>query len=84
MFNKTYTNLSMAIENNIYSKSISQFANDKSVLWEDVYNPKNYDSININVEKSIKWLSNSWVVHNSHQTNRVVNSNIPACEPQYG
>ena len=67
----------MAIEYNIYSDSISQFANDKSVLWEGVYNQKNYDYININVGKSIKWLSNSWVVHNNHQTNMVTNSNIP-------
>ena len=63
----------MAIEN-IYLHSISQSANDKSILLEGVHNQKGCDSdININVEKSREWLANSWLNHNNHQTNGVSN-----------
>ena len=44
VFNKVYTNLSMAIENNIYLNSISQFANDKSVVLESICNQKLCDN----------------------------------------
>ena len=74
MFNKIYTNLSMAIENNSLLDNISQFANDKSILLEGIYNQESCDiDINMNVEKPVKWLSNSWVFHNNHQINWVNN-----------
>ena len=63
----------MAVEN-IYLYSISQSANDKSILLEGVHNQKGCDSdININVEKSREWLANSWLNHSGHQTNGVSN-----------
>ena len=67
MFNKIYTNLSIAIENKIYTDSFSQFANDKSVLFEDIYNQKScYNNVNVNVEKSVKWLVRSCIFHDTH------------------
>ena len=58
----------MAIENNIYLDSISQFANDNSIVLESIRNQRICDNYTIiDVEKSVKWLSNSWVPDNNHQ-----------------
>ena len=56
MFNRTYTNLSIAIENNIDTDNISLFAYNKNALIEDIYNQEGcYNNVNKTVERSVKW-----------------------------
>ena len=82
MFNQVYTDLSMAIENNILLYSISQFAYDKSVTWgciNDQY--QHIDYMNVHVEQSNKWLANSWLLHDNKQVNWI--NNLIIYSPTY-
>ena len=82
MFNQVYTDLSMAIENNILLHSISQFAYDKSVIWEYINDQYEYiDYTKVHVEQSNKWLANSWLLHDNKQVDWI--NNLIIYSPTY-